>query len=1210
MSTICPKCQTELQSGVKFCPECGQQFATTIEGEVAEGLMRTKADRRDPQDFQPTIIKAARRDPLDLLPTVIVPGDRGTAGTGLTLGGRYELLEELGSGGFAVVHKARDRKLDRIVAVKRLLAEHTASGANADAVQRFLREATLIASLNHRNIVQVYDHDQDAEGCYIVMEYIGGGTLRQWLKQKGKLELNAAVELMRGICQGLAHAHRKNLVHRDIKPANILLQIEEGDTHVPKIVDFGLARGGVESEVSVSGLNMGTAAYMAPEQRRNAKGVNHTADIYAVGKTLYEMLTGESPENVDPEQVPPAMGRVILKCIKTKPEERYFSVEEFWRDLEQAGRGATPVTTPAASLAAANECPSCHAVNEPDAKFCEGCGAGLTRRCPECEQENSVNRQFCRGCGTDVTGFVTVQDVVAKMEKYHTDQRWSRVVKEAESLKVELKLPGKKGQQLRRKQEELTQLARGKLGGIETLRAVIKQALVVEQFEDAVKALQELGQMDPHDEQVRVRLREVAASIEARDRTRALAAAETAGLAGQWSEGCKALNAYIEQHGQSELGKEVAAQLVRFDVLESEQQGFDTALTAAAFDKAALHLQRMVEQGISDAVRDRLERRQAEARNEYARFLAEVGRLRRKAEWKEATHAARKAAEIFSGSAALQKLVRITEDDDQFANAQKMSDNLAANWQWERARTTWDGYLKKAATGSRHRAVAESLFEQVKRAADDVAEMRKHLAEGGLEEAEAVVERVGVRSGAGWSERGTQECAKVRGDYETALDEAKAKLEQRELDGALEQVRRTLQIWKTGAAARAVEQEVTLEVVRRDERIGVATQAENEGKFRQALRGWLEVLELDKQHTATSEAIARIENQIALRRAASRRRIVLAAWVLGLVGVVVVGGVVFLVQRHLKNVTFLTQAEQRLANGDANAAETALGQLKPLPWQGGPICNAQQLVLAGEFIKRGELRSASELLAKVEPPAFLTAKLKTLQSDLARAEQLEADRQAQLEAERKAKAEEARRAIANATKTNPFVNSLGMKFVPVAGTEVLLGVWDVRVRDYRAYASAAGGVGGSWQSPGFTQGDDHPVVNVSWVDAQAFCAWLTQQERQKGTLSERQSYRLPRDGEWSVAVGLIETSSGTPRDKDRWIQYAYPWGGHGLPPSGAGNYKPSVGADTYEFTSPVASFKSNQYGLYDMGGNVWQWCEDWYDSEQKTHPVRGASWQI
>ena len=323
-----------------------------------------------------------------------------------------------------------------------------------------------------------------------------------------------------------------------------------------------------------------------------------------------------------------------------------------------------------------------------------------------------------------------------------------------------------------------------------------------------------------------------------------------------------------------------------------------------------------------------------------------------------------------------------------------------------------------------------------------------------------------------------------------------------------------------------------------------------------------------------------------------------------------VGGVVFLVQRHLKNVTFLTQAEQRLANGDANAAETALGQLKPLPWQGGPICNAQQLVLAGEFIKRGELRSASELLAKVEPPAFLTAKLKTLQSDLARAEQLEADRQAQLEAERKAKAEEARRAIANATKTNPFVNSLGMKFVPVAGTEVLFGVWDVRVRDYRAYASAAGGVGGSWQSPGFTQGDDHPVVNVSWVDAQAFCAWLTQQERQKGTLSERQSYRLPRDGEWSVAVGLIETSSGTPRDKDRWIQYAYPWGGHGLPPSGAGNYKPSVGADTYEFTSPVASFKSNQYGLYDMGGNVWQWCEDWYDSEQKTHPVRGASWQI
>ena len=197
------------------------------------------------------------------------------------------------------------------------------------------------------------------------------------------------------------------------------------------------------------------------------------------------------------------------------------------------------------------------------------------------------------------------------------------------------------------------------------------------------------------------------------------------------------------------------------------------------------------------------------------------------------------------------------------------------------------------------------------------------------------------------------------------------------------------------------------------------------------------------------------------------------------------------------------------------------------------------------------------------------------------------------EAERKAKTEEARRAIANASKTNPFVNSLGMKFVPVAGTAVLFGVWDVRVRDYRAYASAAGAVGGSWQQPGFTQGEDHPVVNVSWEDAQAFCAWLSQKERREGQLSEQQSYRLPREEEWSRAVGNGK----------------YPWGGQWPPPSGAGNYdEATLGVDKYVNTSPVASFEANQYGLCDMGGNVWQWCEDWYDREQKGRGLRGASW--
>lgn len=168
-----------------------------------------------------------------------------------------------------------------------------------------------------------------------------------------------------------------------------------------------------------------------------------------------------------------------------------------------------------------------------------------------------------------------------------------------------------------------------------------------------------------------------------------------------------------------------------------------------------------------------------------------------------------------------------------------------------------------------------------------------------------------------------------------------------------------------------------------------------------------------------------------------------------------------------------------------------------------------------------------------------------------------------------------------ATKEHPFENSLGMKFVPVPGTKVLFSIWDTRVEDYRAYAESKSGVDGGWKKPGFKQGGDEPVVNVCWNDAKAFCAWLTKKDRQEGKIGQDQEYRLPTDEEWSMAVG--ETK--------------YPWGNDWPPPQGAGNYNPSIKVDDYANTSPVGSFGANQYGLYDMGGNVWQWCEDWYRSD-------------
>ena len=198
-----------------------------------------------------------------------------------------------------------------------------------------------------------------------------------------------------------------------------------------------------------------------------------------------------------------------------------------------------------------------------------------------------------------------------------------------------------------------------------------------------------------------------------------------------------------------------------------------------------------------------------------------------------------------------------------------------------------------------------------------------------------------------------------------------------------------------------------------------------------------------------------------------------------------------------------------------------------------------------------------------------------------------------------------------------YENSLGMKFVPVPGTQVFFCIWKTRVKDFEAFASATGHdaaegmwsldpaetkfkqLGHTWKNPGFEQTPLHPVCGVNFADAQAFCRWLTEKDRKAGLIGDQQSYRLPTDAEWSVAVG---------RDK-------FPWGDQWPPPQGAGNYADESSdlknkiegyRDGYNRTSPVGSFRENKFGLYDLGGNLWEWCEDWYRADMNTEEVKKA----
>jgi hypothetical protein len=201
------------------------------------------------------------------------------------------------------------------------------------------------------------------------------------------------------------------------------------------------------------------------------------------------------------------------------------------------------------------------------------------------------------------------------------------------------------------------------------------------------------------------------------------------------------------------------------------------------------------------------------------------------------------------------------------------------------------------------------------------------------------------------------------------------------------------------------------------------------------------------------------------------------------------------------------------------------------------------------------------------------------------------------------------------SRDRPWVNSLGMKLVPVPGTRVLFCIWETRVQDYAVYARAASDGIDPWKDPGFRQDDNHPVVSVSWEDAKGFCEWLTQQEKERGELASGQDYRLPTDSERSCAVGLGgRDGRRASQDQSGATSGGYPWGTQWPPPNGAGNYndydavKIAGFHDGWEDTAPVGSFKPNALGLYDLGGNVWEWCEDGENPSATSRVLRGASW--
>jgi tRNA A-37 threonylcarbamoyl transferase component Bud32 len=307
----------------------------------------------DTATFTPQLNEGARPAPAGDALLASTVSHRSNAGLGAI--GACELLDEISRGGMGVVYRARQRKLDRLVALKVIL---DGSFSTVDQVKRFHTEAQAAANLDHANIAAIYEFGEHDGRPYLVMEYVDGEPLSSWHESHRSYDELAIVQLLQSIASAVEHAHQQGVIHRDLKPSNVLID-RRG---VPHVVDFGLAKlAGQDSALTAAGDVLGTPSYMAPEQAMGKSSqIGPGVDVYGLGAILYELLTGRPPFRAETlgatlaqvETQPPVPPRflnasvsrdleaICLKCLEKDPANRYSAARELSEDLGRKVQGA------------------------------------------------------------------------------------------------------------------------------------------------------------------------------------------------------------------------------------------------------------------------------------------------------------------------------------------------------------------------------------------------------------------------------------------------------------------------------------------------------------------------------------------------------------------------------------------------------------------------------------------------------------------------------------------------------------------------------------------------------------------------------------------------------------------------------------------------------------------------------------------------------
>ncbi len=460
----------------------------------------------------------------------------------------YNVIRKIGEGGMGAVYMAQEVRLNRYVAIKRL---HKEALESHGLRQRFSTEAKLIAALNHIYIVHVYALEEDAQGPYIVMEYVSGPgkpvgadlpsnpfTLFEAINKNGPMPVYEAVDVLIKLTRAIEYAHQSGVIHRDLKPSNILID----SSSEPKIVDFGLARNMKESSgLTVAGDKMLSLGYGAPEQEVDASSSDQRADIYGLGAIMYYCLTGNNPRFFRESDVPEQVRKALVKALSPDRDKRWTSASELLASLIDI---KTNITVQIPTIKTSWRCKWCETVNPVNIAFCSKCGWDGSERCAECGSDTRFGIPYCGLCGADAREYERAASFCSAMKNDFALKNYAETINRGKRF-TGFKPIGLNGSKILEEVSRLVEKSEYSIRRIEELRLLIPAHLSSAEYESALSSITEYESLCPDKSWTKTK-----ADIPAMQAEMAIVKIDKAIASRQWTLAIHMCRKVIEQGGR------------------------------------------------------------------------------------------------------------------------------------------------------------------------------------------------------------------------------------------------------------------------------------------------------------------------------------------------------------------------------------------------------------------------------------------------------------------------------------------------------------------------------------------------------------------------------------------------------------------------------------------------------------------------------------